>query len=87
MLRAERGEQRGGPGPGHEAYRVGLVEAAGGVHRADGAGGAGADGGDGGVEMKAGAGAAGGISQAMRSGNGVGIAAMGLVGGERDIFK
>ena len=63
------------------------MEAAGGVHHADGAGGAGADGGDGIIEMKAGAGAAGGISKAMRSGNRVGIAAMRLEGRHRDIFK
>ena len=63
------------------------MEAAGGVHRADGAGGADANRGDRGVQMEAGAGAAGGISKGMRSGNGVGIAAMRLVGGQRDILK
>jgi len=57
--RAERAEQRAGPGAGHEAYRLGLVEAAGGVHHANRAGGAGAHGGDGCIELKACVGAAG----------------------------
>jgi hypothetical protein len=46
-------------GPVNEAYRVGFVEAAGGVHHANRAGGAGAHGGDGCIELKACVGAAG----------------------------
>ena len=41
-FRAERGEQRGSPGAGNKAYRVGLVEAVGGIHHANRAGSVGA---------------------------------------------
>src|SRR5271166_5961048 len=63
------------------------MEAARGIHRADGTGGAGANRCDRGAQMEAGAGAAGRISKSMRSGDRVGIAAMRLVGGQRDILK
>src|SRR5579871_2422680 len=52
-------EQWNRPRPGHEAYRVGVVKAAGIVHHADNARGAGANRGNGSIEMKGGASATG----------------------------